>query len=82
MQKITGKIGGHAGALGVGGKAGIVNNKFVLEGEVAALLGVSGGVEIGFNDEGWDNFTEGVEKGWNDFTEGVGAFVDYVSFWD
>lgn len=27
---------------------------------VAALLGVSGGVEIGFNDEGWDNFTEGV----------------------
>lgn len=80
--EITGKIGGHAGALGVGGKAGIVNNKFVLEGEVAALLGVSGGVEIGFNDEGWDNFTEGVEKGWNDFTEGVGDFVDYVSFWD
>lgn len=80
--EITGKIGGHAGALGVEGKAGIVNNKFVLEGEVAALLGVSGGVEIGFNEEGWDNFTEGVEKGWNDFTDGVGDFVDYVTFWD
>ena len=80
--EITGKIGGHAGALGVGGKAGIEDNKFVLEGEVAALLGVSAGVEIGFNDEGWNNFTEGVKDGWNDFTEGVGDFVDFVTFWD
>lgn len=69
--EVTGKIGGHAGALGVGGKVGVEKNKFVLEGEVAALLGVSGGVEIGFNDEGWDNFTDG-----------VGDFVDFVTFWD
>lgn len=80
--EITGKIGGHAGALGVGGKAGVENNKFVIEGEVAALLGVSAGVEIGFNEEGWNNFTEGVEKGWNDFTEGVEDFVDFATFWD
>lgn len=80
--EITGKIGGYAGAAGVEGKIGIEDNKFVMEGGVAALLGVSGGVEIGFNDEGWDNFTEGVQEGWNDFTDGVGEFVDFVTFWD
>lgn len=69
--EITGKIGGHAGALGAGGKVGIEDNKFVLEGEVAAVLGVSGGIEIGFNEEGWNNFKEG-----------VGDFVDFVTFWD
>ncbi len=56
--EITGKIGGYAGAVGVEGKFGVENNKFVMEGGVAALLGVSGGVEIGFNDEGWDNFVD------------------------
>lgn len=56
--EITGKIGGYAGAVGVEGKVGIEDNKFVMEGGVAALLGVSGGVEIGFNDEGWDNFVD------------------------
>ena len=56
--EITGKIGGYAGALGVEGKVGIEDNKFVMEGGVAALLGVSGGVEVGFNVEGWDNFVD------------------------
>lgn len=56
--EITGSIGGYAGAVGVEGKVGIEDNKFVMEGGVAAVLGVSGGVEIGFNDEGWDNFVE------------------------
>lgn len=56
--EITGKIGGYAGAVGVEGKVGIEDNKFVMEGGVAALLGVSGGVEIGFNDDGWDNFVD------------------------
>lgn len=56
--EITGKVGGYAGAAGVGGKVGIENNKFVLEGEAAALLGVSAGVEIGFNDTGWSNFVD------------------------
>lgn len=69
--EIKGTIGGYAGAVGAEGKIGIEDNKFVMEGGVAALLGVSGGVEIGFNDEGWDNFTEGVED-----------FVDFVTFWD
>lgn len=80
--EITGKIGGYAGAAGVEGKAGIEDNKFVLEGGVAAVLGLSGGVEIGFNEEGWDNFTEGVSEGWDNFTDGVGDFVDYLTFWD
>ena len=56
--EITGKLGGYAGAAGVKGKVGIEDNKFVLEGGAAALLGVSTGVEIGFNEEGWDNFVD------------------------
>ncbi|MDE7244330.1 MAG: hypothetical protein K2O18_10210, partial [Oscillospiraceae bacterium] len=44
--EITGEIGGYAGAAGVEGKIGIENNKFVMKGGAAALLGVSGGVEI------------------------------------
>lgn len=56
--EITGKVGGYAGAVGVEGKVGIEDNKFVLEGGAAALLGGSVGIEIGFNDEGWDNFVD------------------------
>ena len=56
--EITGKIGGYAGAAGVEGKIGVEDNKWVMEGGVAALLGVSGGIEIGFNDEGWSNFVD------------------------
>ena len=51
-------IGGYAGAVGVEGKVGIEDNKFVLEGGAAALIGGSAGIEIGFNDEGWDNFVD------------------------
>jgi len=64
--EITGEIGGYAGAAGVEGKIGIEDNKFVLEGGAAAVLGVSGGVEIGFNDTGWSNLCSG--------------FVDFTSF--
>lgn len=56
--EITGKVGGYAGAVGVEGKVGVENNKFVLEGGAAALIGGSVGIEIGFNDEGWDNFID------------------------
>lgn len=56
--EITGKAGGYAGAVGVEGKVGIEDNKFVLEGGAAALIGGSAGIEIGFNDEGWDNFID------------------------
>lgn len=56
--EITGKVGGYAGAVGVEGKFGVENNKLVTRIGAAALLGVSGGVEIGFNDEGWDNFVD------------------------
>lgn len=56
--EITGKVGGYAGAVGVEGKVGIEDNKFVLNGGAAALIGGSAGVEIGFNDEGWNNFVD------------------------
>lgn len=56
--EITGKVGGYAGAAGVEGKIGFEDNKFVLEGGLAAVFGVSGGVEIGFNEEGWSNFID------------------------
>ncbi len=56
--EITGKVGGYAGAVGVEGKVGMEDNKFVLEGGAAALIGGSAGIEIGFNDEGWDNFVD------------------------
>jgi len=56
--EITGSIGGYAGALGAEGKVGFDDGKFVSEVGAAALLGVSVGVEIGFNEEGWDNFVD------------------------
>lgn len=56
--EITGKASGYVGALGVEGKVGIENNKFVIEGGAAALFGFSAGLEIGLNDEGWDNFVD------------------------
>ena len=56
--EITKKVGGYAGAVGVEGKVGVEDNKFVLEGGAAALIGGSAGIEIGFNDEGWDNFVD------------------------
>ena len=56
--EITGKASGYAGAAGVEGTIGIKDNKFVLEGGGAALIGGSVGVEIGINEEGWDNFID------------------------
>lgn len=56
--EIKGKVGGYAGAFGAEGKIGIEDNKFVMEGGVAAALGLSAGIEIGFNDSGWDNFVD------------------------
>lgn len=56
--EITGKVGGYAGAVGVEGKIGIEDNKFTIKGGAAAGVGGSVGIEIGFNDEGWDNFVD------------------------
>lgn len=64
--EVTGEVGGYAGAAGVEGKVGIENNKFVLEGGVAALIGASASVEIGFNDTGWSEIKS--------------DFVDFISF--
>ncbi len=56
--EIKGTLGGYAGAAGVEGKIGVEDNKFVIKGGVAALIGGSVGLEIGFNDEGWSNFVD------------------------
>ncbi len=56
--EITGKATGYAGGAGVEGKFGIDDNKFVMEGGFIALIGGSIGVEIGFNETGWNNFVD------------------------
>lgn len=56
--EITGKIGGYAGALGAEGKIGVEDSKFVMDAGLAAGFGLSAGVEIGFNEEGWDEFVD------------------------
>lgn len=64
---ITGEVGGYAGAAGVEGKIGIEDGKLVIKGGAAALIGGSAGIEIGINEEGWDNFVD---------------FIDFITFWD
>lgn len=56
--EITGEVGGYAGALGAEGKIGIEDGKLVIKGGAAAALGLSAGIEIGLNEEGWDNFVD------------------------
>ena len=63
--EITGKLGGYAGGLGVEGSIGLdtdENGDVTFESKLgaAALFGVSVGVEIGFNETGWNNFVDAV----------------------
>lgn len=53
--QINAHIGGYAGAVGVHGEIGIRDNQFVMRAGLAAVLGVSAGVTIGFNDTGVQN---------------------------
>ena len=53
--EITPSVGGYAGAYGAEGKIGIEDGDFVMEGGVAALFGISGGIRIGVNETGWEN---------------------------
>ena len=50
--------GGYAGAIGVEGKYGFEDGKFVAEGGAAAGVGGSFGIEIGVNKTGWNNFVD------------------------
>lgn len=56
--KVTGKIGEYAGAVSIGGKVGIEDNKFVLEDDAVVLTDGSAGIEIGLSGESWDNFVD------------------------
>lgn len=69
--EITGVVSGYAGAAGVEGEFGFKEGKFVMKGGAAAGVGGSVGLEIGFNETGWENFKD-------DFDD----FVDFVTFWD
>lgn len=62
--EITGSLGGYAGALGVEGEAYFDDGKIKLKGGAAAIIGGSVGIEIGFNETGWDNFVDAVTF-WN-----------------
>ena len=50
--------GGYAGAVGVEAETGIKNGNFVAEIGAAAGVGGSIGIEIGVNEEGWNNFVD------------------------
>ncbi|MBP3413824.1 MAG: BACON domain-containing protein [Clostridia bacterium] len=56
--EITLSAGGYAGAVGVEGEIGVKDGKFVMEGGAAVGIGGSVGIEIGFNEEGWNNFLD------------------------
>lgn len=56
--EITTKASGYAGALGVEGKIGIEDSKFVLKAGAAALIGGSVEIAVGLNEDGWDNFVD------------------------
>lgn len=62
--EITVSAGGYAGALGVEGEIGIDDGKFKIKGGAAAGIGGSVGIEVGFNETGWDNFVDAVTF-WN-----------------
>lgn len=69
--KVTGTA--YAGAVGVEGKAGIDDNKFVLQGGAAAGLGASATVEVGLNEAGVGYVIED----FNNKVEIVKAVADY-----
>ena len=50
--EITKTMGGYAKAVGLEGKIGVVDNKFVMKGGGALGIGTSVGYEIGLNDAG------------------------------
>jgi len=73
--KITPKIGGYAGALGVEGKIGYESGEgFVVKGGAAAVFGISGGVSVGWDADGFMNSMDM-----------IGSFAadawDFIVFW-
>lgn len=56
--EITAGVGGYAGALGAEAEFGIQNGKVKTEFGLAAAVGISASVEIGFNPTGWANFVD------------------------
>lgn len=79
--QIKAKGSAYAGAVGVEGKIGVNDGKFVIEGGAAALVGLSGGLEIGIDTEFWDNVSENVDKVKGAVSDAFDGFVDFISFW-
>lgn len=58
--EIKGTVGGYAGALGVEGEIYAKNGRIKIEGGASAIIGGSVGLEVGYNETGWNNFIDAV----------------------
>ena len=75
LFEVTGKLEGYAGSVGVEGEFGVRDNKFVVSGGVAAIIGFGAGVEIGLNTEVIDDVVEVV----SDVKDGICDFAGDVA---
>ncbi|MCL2287262.1 MAG: hypothetical protein FWC32_12990 [Firmicutes bacterium] len=63
--RINGHVGGYVKGVGARGRFGFYDGAFVIEGSVAAYLGINGGISIGFNDAGWQEVTNRASDAFN-----------------
>lgn len=77
LIEVTGKVEGYAGSVGVEGEFGIRDNKFVVSGGAAAILGAGAGIEVGINNE----FIDEVKDCICDAADEVGNTIDGFMQW-
>lgn len=56
--EISVEADGYAGAVGAEGKCGFKDGDFVMKVGAAAVIGGSVGIQVGLNEEGWNNFVD------------------------